>query len=203
MSRKFVLALTALFILTATPALADDYRHDRGSRWSGDHYRGEGRHHKHMKHHRAKRHDRRVVWHSGRHWVPPGHRKHRHKAVVHKHHHDYQRGGHKHRHGYRRHRDDDWALYAILALQIVDVLNESQRDHVVWAQRRAYSVPLGDTIQWNDGGASGSVVPTRDGRDAAGRYCREFQQQIVIGQRRQSGYGVACRQPDGAWEVIS
>ena len=203
MSKKIVLALAALILMTTTPALADDYRHDRSSRWTGDHDRDGYEYHKHKKYHPAKRQDHRVIWHSGRQWVPPGHRKHSHKVAVYKHHHDYRRGGHKHRHDYRRHRDDNWALYAILALQIVDVLNESQRDHVVWAQERAYNAPLGDTIQWNDGGASGNVIPTREGRDTDGRYCREFQQQIVVGQRSQSGYGVACRQPDGAWEIIS
>lgn len=192
MSKKIVLALSALLILTATPALADDSRHGRDARWYGDHDHDGGKHHKYKKHHKVRHQKHRVVWDNARRWVPPGHRKHHHKVVV-----------HKHRHDIRRHRDDDWALYAILALQIVDVLNESQRDHVVWAQQRAYSAPLGDTIQWNDGGASGAVVPTREGRDTAGRYCREFQQQIVVGQRSQSGYGVACRQPDGAWEIVS
>ncbi|MEO3429670.1 hypothetical protein AAFN88_12470 [Pelagibius sp. CAU 1746] len=202
MSRKFLLALAALFLLTATPAVADDDdRDDRRSRWHGDHDRGHGKYHKHRKHHRAKRHGHRVIWHGDRHWEPRGHRKHRHRVVVHKHHHEYRRGSHHHRR--YRDRDDDWAIYAILALQIVDVLNDSQRDHAIWAQRRAYSAPLGETIQWNDGAASGRIVPTREGQDTAGRYCREFQQQIVVGQRSQSGYGVACRQPDGAWEIVS
>lgn len=207
MFKKLLLALSALFLLTASPALADDHRSRDGrhdGRWYGDHDRGGDRYHKHKKHHdrkhrRAKRYDRRVVWHSGRHWVPPGHRKHHRKVVVHRHH-----RGHKHHDRYRSHRgDDDWALYAVLALQIVDVLNESQRDHAAWAQQRAYRAPLGDTIQWNDAGASGSIVPVRDGRDTAGRYCREFQQRITVGARSQSGYGVACRQADGAWEIVS
>lgn len=203
MPRKIALALSALMLLVATPALADDHRRGHDSRWYGDHERGEYRRHKQKKHfyrqhHRAQRHGHHVRWHGGRHWVPPGHRKHHRKVVIHRHYHGY-----KHGHGYRRHRDDGQALYAILALQIVNLLNDSQRNHVVWSQRRAYSAPIGETIQWHDGDAYGRVVPTRDGRDTVGRYCREFQQQIVVGQRSQSGYGVACRQPDGAWEIVS
>lgn len=43
----------------------------------------------------------------------------------------------------------------------------------------------------------------RDGTSVAGRYCREFQQTVMIGGRSESAYGTACLQPDGAWEVVS
>ncbi|MCC6597596.1 MAG: hypothetical protein IT559_02255 [Alphaproteobacteria bacterium] len=33
--------------------------------------------------------------------------------------------------------------------------------------------------------------------------CREYSKTISIGGRVQIGYGQACRQPDGAWEIIS
>lgn len=32
-------------------------------------------------------------------------------------------------------------------------------------------------------------------------YCREFNRDIVVGGRMQNGYGTACMQPDGAWQV--
>jgi hypothetical protein len=35
------------------------------------------------------------------------------------------------------------------------------------------------------------------------RYCREFQKQVVVGGRIRDGYGRACRQPDGDWELDS
>ena len=35
-----------------------------------------------------------------------------------------------------------------------------------------------------------------------GRYCREFQQTITVGGQSPQGYGPACRQPDGSWEII-
>src|SRR3546814_15833875 len=75
---------------------------------------------------------------------------------------------------------DNWALYAILALQLVDRLNESQQQSYVWAQQRAVAVPIGESIQWGDSGVYGSITPIRDGADGSGRYCREFQHQITV-----------------------
>jgi len=202
MVKKIALAFCALFLVAATPAVADDNRYGRDRGWHGDHDRDHGKwrgkhHKKKFTHHRARGRGHHVAWHSGRHWVPPGHRKGHRKVVVH-HHHGH---GHKHHRSYRR--DDDWAIYAILALQIVDVMNESQRGHYAWAQQQAYAAPIGETIQWNDGGAYGSVIPVREGSDTAGRYCREFQQEVIVGNRREAGYGIACRQPDGAWQIVS
>lgn len=36
---------------------------------------------------------------------------------------------------------------------------------------------------------------------SAQSYCREYNRDIVVGGRVQNGYGTACMQPDGAWEV--
>ncbi|MEQ8354145.1 MAG: hypothetical protein RH942_01295 [Kiloniellaceae bacterium] len=249
MSKRIVLALCALFLVTAAPAYADDDdgRRGRGKQLHGDYdgggerwyQRSDGRYgdgYKSGKHYKAKdrakyrrkaaKHERKaaeysrkaekyrrkarqdygprrahgrrvVVWQNERRWGPPGHRHAGRYAQR------SYRDDHRPRRGYRDRRDDDWAIYAILALQIVDVLNESQRDSYAWAQQRAVSAPIGETIRWNDGGAYGSVVPTREGSDGSGRYCREFQQEVIVGNRNQSGYGVACRQPDGAWQIVS
>lgn len=32
-------------------------------------------------------------------------------------------------------------------------------------------------------------------------YCREFTQTFTIGNKTQKGYGTACLQPDGSWEI--
>jgi surface antigen len=53
-----------------------------------------------------------------------------------------------------------------------------------------------------DSGNSGSFTPRRTYSNG-GRYCREYTQEIIIGGKKQSGYGTACRQPDGSWEIIS
>ena len=52
-----------------------------------------------------------------------------------------------------------------------------------------------------DSGNYGRVIPVATYRQN-GRYCREFTQEIFIGGEKQTGYGRACRQPDGSWEII-
>lgn len=213
MPSKILVALCgAVFITTAAmtsaPALADGGRDGRrgDARWHhSDHDRGDrghvrhgGKRDKHVKKHHRGLPRGVVVWHGKRHWQAPPRR------GVHYHAHRpapvYRHGRHG-RH-YRRDRED-WAVYAILALQLVEVLNNQQQQSYAWAAERAAAAPLGDSIQWHDSGAYGSVTPVRDGTDRGGRYCREFQHQIVVGNRQQSGYGIACRQPDGAWEIVS
>lgn len=203
MPKKLIPALCALLIVGTTPAWADDDWPRGGERWHGGQQQARHAHDKHYRKHHAKHrhHDRerahyryvvpRVVWHSGRHWSPPA----RHHHV--KHHHKHRSTRYWHR------RDDDWAIYAILALQLAQALNDSQRSSFAWAQHEAAVAPIGDSIRWNDGGASGQVVAVREGSDSGGRYCREFQQVITVGGRSQAGYGIACRQPDGAWEIVS
>ena len=45
------------------------------------------------------------------------------------------------------------------------------------------------------------LAPTK--AQAAGEYCREYTKTISVGGRAAQGYGTACRQPDGAWEIVS
>lgn len=79
---------------------------------------------------------------------------------------------------------------------------------MVYAQRanhQAHSAPVGEAIEWNnpETGNSGAVTPVRDGKDTGGRYCREYQQTIYVGGQQETGYGIACQQPDGTWEIVS
>ena len=63
--------------------------------------------------------------------------------------------------------------------------------------------PTDKAAEWKnpDTGNYGRVVPVNTYRQN-GRYCREFTQEIFIGGQKQTGYGRACRQPDGVWEII-
>ena len=47
----------------------------------------------------------------------------------------------------------------------------------------------------------GYVVPQRTYQTSSGKYCREYQTSITIGNQTQNGYGTACRQPDGSWRI--
>jgi surface antigen len=73
------------------------------------------------------------------------------------------------------------------------------------AQRALETAPSGQATTWHnpDSGKSGSVTPTRTYQAADGTYCREYQQDIVIGGKKQQSYGTACRQPDGTWKIVS
>jgi surface antigen len=53
-----------------------------------------------------------------------------------------------------------------------------------------------------DTGASGSFVPTKTYQTKDNRYCREYTQTVSIGGKVEKGYGSACRQPDGSWEIV-
>lgn len=65
--------------------------------------------------------------------------------------------------------------------------------------------PTCSSITWDNprSGSSGTITPTHTYEPEPGRYCREFQQQVVIGEKLQDAYGTACRQPDGSWEIVA
>jgi len=72
------------------------------------------------------------------------------------------------------------------------------------ANTQAHSAPVGETISWNnpETGNSGTVTPVRDGKSESGRYCREYQQTIYVGGQQETGYGIACEQQDGSWQIV-
>lgn len=65
------------------------------------------------------------------------------------------------------------------------------------------NTPKGSVAEWRnpDSGNYGTFKPIKTYQNN-GQYCREFQQTIVVGGRPQQGYGTACRQPDGSWQII-
>jgi surface antigen len=67
------------------------------------------------------------------------------------------------------------------------------------------STTTGTVSRWlnPDSGNSGTVTPTRTFQNGSGQYCREFSQAIVVGGEKQNAFGTACRQPDGAWQIVS
>ncbi len=116
----------------------------------------------------------------------------------------------RHNHYYRGygHSHGDQGFFGLFAftaltLGVLDLVNDSQQRAHEAAYLRATRAPVGETIHWQDGGASGAVTPTREGTSTAGRYCREFQQSVTIGGRTEQSYGTACMQPDGSWEIVS
>jgi surface antigen len=96
-------------------------------------------------------------------------------------------------------------LGGILGNQVGQSLDRADRMYAERAAAQVYTAPVGQPINWRnpDSGNSGSVVVTRDGTDNGGNYCREYQQTITVGGKRQQAYGTACRQADGSWKIIN
>ena len=167
-----------------------DHQYDRG-------YDKRGGYSKHKKSHPVKS----PIIHRGHSYNVPRHRIRHHRDIV-----IVRPYGHLYQ-GYGNYFYDDdaykWLAFTAIAVKLLDNLNEQQQREHEAAQVYATTAPIGETIYWNEGSASGYVTPTREGRSSAGRYCREFQHEVTIGGKREQSYGTACRQPDGSWEVIS
>jgi surface antigen len=71
------------------------------------------------------------------------------------------------------------------------------------SQSALESAKSGQTIAWSnpDSGNSGTITPQKTYQASGGQYCREYQQTVTVGGKKQSAYGTACRQPDGSWQV--
>lgn len=94
---------------------------------------------------------------------------------------------------------------AVIGGEIGRSMDQADRAAYEDATARAQTAPVGETITWDnpESGNHGSITPTREGvHRETGAYCREYQQEIVVGGKVQHGYGQACRQPDGSWKII-
>ena len=53
-----------------------------------------------------------------------------------------------------------------------------------------------------DSGNQYTLTPTNTFQTTAGQYCREYQTSVTVGGELRRGYGTACRQPDGDWQLL-
>jgi surface antigen len=72
------------------------------------------------------------------------------------------------------------------------------------AQHALEMNPDRQTSRWHNPntGADFSTTPVSTYQSSSGKYCREYQTDIIVSGKKESGYGTACRQPDGTWEII-
>ena len=65
--------------------------------------------------------------------------------------------------------------------------------------------PDNQAVTWQNPnmGATYTTTATNTYEQSSGRYCREYQTTATVGGRVQNMYGTACRQPDGAWEIVN
>ncbi|WP_282607297.1 RT0821/Lpp0805 family surface protein [Pelagibius sp. Alg239-R121] len=96
-------------------------------------------------------------------------------------------------------------LGALVGSEIGKSLDNADKEKAEQAYTQATTAPIGQEITWDnpDSGNSGTVTATREGTTENGNYCREFQQEVTIGGKEETAYGVACRQPDGSWQIQS
>jgi hypothetical protein len=118
------------------------------------------------------------------------HRHHRHHGHWQGHHHKHHWHGHGHRH---RHSSASIVIWSGPAYRpyYPPVVYAPPPPRVVYAPAPVVYAP------------QVAAVPTRDFRDAEGRYCREYQRTAVIDGRDQQIYGTACLMPDGAWRIVA
>lgn len=71
-------------------------------------------------------------------------------------------------------------------------------------QRAIRNTKIGYKARWHNpnNGATYEVIPVKNIKKR-GRYCREYQTKVIVGGKERSAYGRACREPDGAWKIIS
>ena len=92
----------------------------------------------------------------------------------------------------------------LLGGAIGNALDQKDKEMAAQAAHRAFeNSRSGESSAWQnpDSGNSGSITPTRTYQVPDGRYCREYQQDIVVGGKSEKSYGTACRQPDGTWQI--
>lgn len=108
-------------------------------------------------------------------------------------------------------------LMATLALWVVTMataVRAQEGELLEGPEQKAMTDTLQHALEFNptrqasewvnpDTGRSGAVIPVRTFENAQGQPCREFITAIVIGGREEQGYGTACRQPDGSWQIVA
>lgn len=95
-----------------------------------------------------------------------------------------------------------WIAFTAITLKILDNLNDQQQREHERAIYGSINIPIGDTMTWSRGSASGNVTPVWEGRSNTGLYCREFRQEVTINGRTEVAHGTACRRDDGSWEIV-
>ncbi|MCZ6764305.1 MAG: RT0821/Lpp0805 family surface protein [Alphaproteobacteria bacterium] len=97
-------------------------------------------------------------------------------------------------------------LGAAIGSELGASLDAQDRALASRAETRAHTAPIGQPIAWEnpDSGHSGTIVAVREGHEkASDRYCREYETEIRIGGRSETGVGTACQNPDGSWDIVS
>ena len=91
---------------------------------------------------------------------------------------------------------------ALVGGAIGQALDEVDKAKMASATQKALeNQSVGQATTWKnpDSGNSGTVVPTRTIVRPSAPPCREYRHTVMIGDRKQTLVGTACRQADGSW----
>ena len=95
---------------------------------------------------------------------------------------------------------------ATLGRNIGADLDELDRQKMDYAYRDAMeNSRSGDTVNWTnpDSGNSGTVTALSTDTSNPDRPCREFETTVNVGGTDQQATGIACRNADGSWDIVS
>lgn len=84
-------------------------------------------------------------------------------------------------------------------------LDRADMQYYSTAQQKALETAQpGQSLPWNNpqSGHGGTIIPSAPYQNETGQYCREFTHKINVGGKTETGYGTACRQPDGSWQIV-
>jgi surface antigen len=89
---------------------------------------------------------------------------------------------------------DQAALYERLTDQDVALAADNLQESLETA-------PDGATRRWSnaESGHQGAITPTRTYLSANGRYCRDYREDLVIGDQAAGLHHTACRDDDAGW----
>lgn len=97
-------------------------------------------------------------------------------------------------------------LGAFVGREIGKSLDAADRAAMAQTQQRALEyTPSNQAVAWRnpDTGNNGTYVPRPAYQNPDGQFCREFTQTVSVGGQTEQAYGTACRQPDGAWQIVN
>jgi surface antigen len=82
---------------------------------------------------------------------------------------------------------------------------EDKTYHEETTQNALETQSVGQVSSWTnpDSGHEGSITPVKTYQQDDGKYCREFEQTVLVDGREERGTGTACRDEDGTWRMQS
>lgn len=95
---------------------------------------------------------------------------------------------------------------AYIGKEIGKSLDKADRLEMQNATQKALEKsPSGKVTEWKnpDSGHAGTITPQPAFETAQGSTCREYQQTVTVAGETATGYGTACRQPDGSWHIVA